>query len=184
MKVFPQLCRLQWSGPSGPLSPGRKGPSWESERKDNFESSRLRKQSQDQGPWCLQLLFATKNLCCCCPRVAPQAKPSQQRLRSRTWRQMPSKGTVWWMGWDLSHHPNSAYSSFPALNFFAGLSIAIPWESLFPFFLSLKIFCDPFGPGDLQHHKPPMLFGEAGLAVAAACVCIKPCWQCCATGTG
>lgn len=70
---------------------------------------------------------------------------------------------------------NSAYSLFPALNVFAGLSIGFPWESLFLFFfsLSLKVFCDPFGPGDLQHHEPPMLFGEAGLAVAASRVCIS-----------
>lgn len=78
---------------------------------------------------------------------------------------------------------NSAYSLFPALNFLAGLSVAIPWESLI-FFISRNVSCDPFGPGDLQYHKLLMLLGEAGLAVAALCVCIKPCWQCCAISTG
>lgn len=79
---------------------------------------------------------------------------------------------------------NAAYSLFCALNFLAGLMHCHPMGESFSFFISLNVSCDPFGPGDLQHHKPLMLFGEAGLAVAALCVCLKPCWQCCAISTG
>lgn len=75
---------------------------------------------------------------------------------------MPSKGSSVVGGLSLNPPSNSVYSLFPTLNFFAGLSIAIPWESHF-FVLSLNVCCDLFGPGELQHHKPPML-GEAGLA--------------------
>lgn len=85
------------------------GPRWEWERKADLGSSRLRQQSQEQGPWCLQTVLCHQKLLL----LSSCRSPSQaQHLRSRMWRQIPSKGGVCWMGWVLSHHPTQLIPCF------------------------------------------------------------------------
>ena len=65
----------------------------------------------------------------CSPSQAQPAASEKQNVEADAFKR---HSTVDGMG--LIPPPSSIYSLFPALNVFAGISIAIPWGSLFSFF--------------------------------------------------